>query len=741
MEMQEKIARYKEIERRGLLDQLPVEKQELWAEIKRRGLDADTGTNEQPQTIQAKQDPYSSLDKAKYFGRAAGEGITFGLGDVVAGYTNTLANDLADVTHGKDLATRAKGYGKYLVNTVMPGMAFMSDDFKQGRKDFVEEQKAFADVHPVLNTVGEIVGGLGTGIVGAGKAIAQNIGKQGIKQIAKQSFKEGVKFGGAYGGGSGLTQNAEELSPEGAVKGTVGGAIGGGIAGAVLPVGLIGGKRGIEAFFGTQGYAKRAAKEIFDEAGGKTLGQIVRSNKGTRALKEAIKADDVIAKRVRDAADEQIINSADKTKQIINDTLGIDNIVNAKEQAQALYDDVVNNSPSALPISIYKNKATREALKRAINEDYTGQLKQKGLNSLSVAQRAKEKLDDMIEASYELGDYGIRKATSKTRELMKVKNDFLNTVDQLAPDYKMARKEFERATKPYELLEGLNKDTGQERSNTIKAILSNKNKAIMRDVFGQEKAEKLFTELRNQSIENDRFTKLYNAAENKLTKEATKAQGLIREALESVGSVAGHALDMARLGGATRGRRNIGRVLLDAAGREDIKQNWRGMQAGGPLVRADLKPDTQIYNRGMYETNNRYSPARRNLMKNNGKRVREIYENGSMSEEQATNHPRKDGKISWRRISEKNDNGTSDVLVIAKDNNGNSLYEVQANKKERTIPTQSDMGEYSSLTNSIVNILKNVKAQIRPKNSVSIEEILKQLGYKTPVILEQQESK
>ena len=58
--MNEQIARYQEIERRGLLDQLPIEKQQVWAEIKRRGLDVE----------QPKQDNYSALDKAKYMGRA-----------------------------------------------------------------------------------------------------------------------------------------------------------------------------------------------------------------------------------------------------------------------------------------------------------------------------------------------------------------------------------------------------------------------------------------------------------------------------------------------------------------------------------------------------------------------------------------------------------------------------------------------------------------------------------------------
>ena len=338
--------------------------------------------------------------------------------------------------------------------------------------------------------------------------------------------------------------------------------VGGAVLGAALPAAAVGGTRAAQAFLGTRGYAQRAANEIIQEAGGKEIGQIVRSDKGTRALKEAIKADDNVARVVRETADNQIINSAEKTKDIINKTLGVDDIVNARNEARALYDNAVNQSTKQLPSDIYSNKATQEALAKAIAEDYSGDLASKGTNSLAVAQRAKEKLDDMIAASYEVGNYGVQKATSKTRDLMKVRNAFVNKIDELAPEYKLAREQFAKSIKPYEILEGLTQESGRERSNTIKSILTNKNKKAITDVFGKEKANQLFSALRAQSIENERFNKLYNAAESKLTKEQPQARGLIREALESAGSIVGNAVDVARFGGARRGRRQIGEILL-----------------------------------------------------------------------------------------------------------------------------------------------------------------------------------
>lgn len=515
------------------------------------------------------QDKYSGADKAKYMTRAAIEGATLGLGDIVAGATNVLASDLAQVTDGQSFGDRVKAAGR-LLTTLNPFNAPISaiqtlrrPEFKEGRREFITEQEEFAKSHPYMNIGGELIGGILTGgLGGGGKAIASQAGKQGIKALAKEGARQGAIYGGLYGAGSGMTEEADKLSVENALKGGASGLVGGAVLGAALPAAAVGGTRAAQAFLGTRGYAQRAANEIIQEAGGKEIGQIVRSDKGTRALKAAIKADDNVARVVRETADNQIINSAEKTKDIINKTLGVDDIVNARNEARALYDRAVNQSTKQLPSDIYNNKATQEALSKAIAEDYSGELASKGQNSLAVAQRAKEKLDDMIAASYEVGNYGVQKATSKTRDLMKVRNAFVNKIDELAPEYKLAREQFAKSIKPYEILEGLTQESGRERANTIKSILTNKNKKAITDVFGKEKANQLFRELRAQSIENERFNKLYNAAESKLTKEQPQAQGLIREALESAGSIVGHAIDVARFGGARRGRRQIGEILL-----------------------------------------------------------------------------------------------------------------------------------------------------------------------------------
>ena len=151
----DKIARYQEIERRGLLYRLPADKQARWAEVKRRGLDKIP-------------DNYDAADKLKYTLRAAGEGMTFGLGDVVAGASNTLIAPLA-----KTIAALTEG-------TALHASDFNPlKNFKEGRGDFVREQQAFAKEHPGLNMAGEIGGGLATALLGGAAASAAKAATKG----------------------------------------------------------------------------------------------------------------------------------------------------------------------------------------------------------------------------------------------------------------------------------------------------------------------------------------------------------------------------------------------------------------------------------------------------------------------------------------------------------------------------------------------------------------------------------
>ena len=154
---------------------------------------------------------YTGLEKAVYTGRAVAEGRLFGLGDVLAGATNTVMSPLAKT-----------------VNALKEGTPLSMQDFnpvknfQEGRGDFVREQEEFKKFHPGLNTLGELAGGLlGAGLGGAAKSVA---GK-GLLRTAGQGAKEGAKWGGLFGAGQGLTDDADRLNPVGALEGGMSGAV------------------------------------------------------------------------------------------------------------------------------------------------------------------------------------------------------------------------------------------------------------------------------------------------------------------------------------------------------------------------------------------------------------------------------------------------------------------------------------------------------------------------------------
>ena len=537
--------------------------QEVYDELVAKGYEIGAPREEiqEWKAPEPEKSPYSTMDKVKYTLRAAGEAAPFGMGDLVAGYVGAQARNLADYTHGKDLKTRDKGLGKLAFGIISP------EDFKKARADFIKEQEEFAKHHGGLNFAGEFVGGALTG----GAGVARNvIGKQGLKALMNAGAREGAKFGAIYGAGSGLTQDPNKISVTDALKGGGVGLAGGAVIGGALPPAIALGGKGLKAgsnlvgkFFGTKKAAEREAQKILEKAGGTSANEVVGADEGVVALKNAIKSDKGLAKEIEQLSDEKLINSADTTKKIISDTLGANDIEAAKDLASAQYREVLASDPIYVPDNIYKNKGLKKAVKNAIKNDYNDELEKRSINSLYGVQAVKEELDDMIAKSMVIGKKGIAEPTKETARLQEVKSKFLETVDAIAPQYKQARTDFEKAITPYNLLGGLLKDQGRERANTIKAILTNKNKTAISDVFGKEKAEALFDALHKQSRLNENYNALYNEAHRELTKSTpigNKAPW--RESVESLGSIVGTAADMARFGGAKRLRRNIAEILL-----------------------------------------------------------------------------------------------------------------------------------------------------------------------------------
>lgn len=130
-----------------------------------------TTKQQEPQQTQEPSTEYSGPSYLTGATRKALGGLTLGATPYIAGYTNVLAEDLADITQG-DLATKAKGYGKYLMHQLVPMTAVKSESFRRGQQAYQEEQKKFEEAYPTTATAAEIVGSIPTYVVGAGEISA-----------------------------------------------------------------------------------------------------------------------------------------------------------------------------------------------------------------------------------------------------------------------------------------------------------------------------------------------------------------------------------------------------------------------------------------------------------------------------------------------------------------------------------------------------------------------------------------
>ena len=190
---------------------------EYYQQLEQRQAQQPVGPWTKYQQAAAAGGKYSGFEKAAYTGRAAAEGLTFGLGDIAAGVSNTPITYLARLFNGGEGGEiRDKATGERIETdrgTLNPFRLF-----KEGRADFVRDQDEFKKEHSGLNLAGELGGALlpalFTGGAGAAAKGAQGAAKSGGiiskllnfgKTKAIEGAKTGAKIGAAYGAGSGLT--------------------------------------------------------------------------------------------------------------------------------------------------------------------------------------------------------------------------------------------------------------------------------------------------------------------------------------------------------------------------------------------------------------------------------------------------------------------------------------------------------------------------------------------------------
>lgn len=407
---------------------------------------------------------YSDLEKAKYTLRAAGEGAALGTGDIVAGASNVLMNDLAQVTHGQNLKERAKGAWNLLRHANPLDLAgqwdlYRSEGFKKGRKDFVQEQEEFAKAHPGLNTVGELAGGLATAAFGGAASAAKSVAGKGLLRTMGQGAKEGAKWGGIFGAGNGLTADAERLSPGGALQGGISGAVLGaplggafGLAGAAMGKAAKTGKKWI-ANYKNKDY-NTLAKAAGEEEINRSIMQreALLDNAGEELMRQAERAKlkkPEAAQILRDYGEERLGQQRSTLEHAIDDQFGnlgysqrLEKMdIARKAEDGPLYQRAILGEDGE-GVLLDKMRLTRDEMDYVEKVYKTTGMKNatRGLpyNHMRVLDYAKQLMDSDISRAVRNED------GTKVANLEALKNGFLTKIDAQNPVYKRARSVFER---------------------------------------------------------------------------------------------------------------------------------------------------------------------------------------------------------------------------------------------------------------------------------------------------------
>lgn len=313
-----------------------------------------------------------------------------------------------------------------------------------------------------LNKAANFVADVGGNIKGAGGKVATKIADKGIKGL-KSILANSAIGGGAYG----LT-SSDKLSevPTNVVSNAIlGTAFGGGAYGL--------GKLGNFAYNVARPYANasvNAAKETADRIGIGKLKELVDTaqKKGRSVLEVA--DDDVLslAQEARQKSPQAYQNfekageryaeaQAERNADMVNSVFGnkgkyqnTDDIVRlAKEQAQPIYDKLqkigdLKVADKTLTKDIAKNPFLRREIGGVLKDplykaEYNGQ--KLSPTDWRVLDQANRSINDKISAAVRAGE------NDKVRMLERQKYNLLNRVDEIVPEYKVARGIYEAENK------------------------------------------------------------------------------------------------------------------------------------------------------------------------------------------------------------------------------------------------------------------------------------------------------
>ena len=563
MDYSDKIARYQEIERRGLLNQLPIEKQEAWAEYKRRQAPELSLTDEQKAKIKATNDEYARRQAER---------------DSNQWFVSLVENQQDDPLK------------KFARSTARLGMAGVQGIANAGLNPFSEPAKAMgADLKPIKPET-------------SAERMAELAGEYGYDAAVLRALGGIAEGAGYLGEGiSGASRVAKAvLAPEGGLKSFVAPAIGSAfVRGYTDPrnpfEGFLADVAGAASVGGLQSALAKDTKQV---AGG--LKNILKDNKANAAISKAIKNDETIAQQVTDDAPKAFNQLNSEMENALEKATGRQiNVGRALENQQERMNEYIGRNAD---ISVYdKEKLAKltqgldefqmESLNTALKKGKKRSTHEMG--SLGATHRAQEVLNDMIDASYNTKKNPLKpEPTTDTRLLMQVKerlNQILESSGIKKFDASLSKakslKTFKEMGYKFKPSETKFENLGLEKLRDKKAFLQGYEQQIKDNVLsdggtnlaaqvkkGENVFEKLlpkkqFDSLMKKAGELDtefkRLKSLETQADNKLVKGTQAGTSSWRENFDSLIAPFGRAMDIAEGILKTRSRSNLAKQYLD----------------------------------------------------------------------------------------------------------------------------------------------------------------------------------
>ena len=264
MDYSNKIARYEEIERRGLLDRLPPEKQEAWAEYKRRQQPKLNLSDEQKAQIEANNKAYEE----KYAEPFIESDIVRKPAALVQGISNASLNPFGYLARSAGIDTKPL-------------------EAKDAVERALEKGGEYGYDAAALATIGNIA--KGAGYLGKGNTVTS--------KVAQEVLAPEVLMATGAGVGGGLVEGVTNPS-------TAFGSAVANIIGASVPASVGG----------------ALEKQIYNVKGG--LENILSNNKGVQAVSRGIATDEAIANRVKEEAPVAMNNLNERMRNALNRLTG-----------------------------------------------------------------------------------------------------------------------------------------------------------------------------------------------------------------------------------------------------------------------------------------------------------------------------------------------------------------------------------------------------------------------------------